>query len=43
MSDIQNLGFLISDVEEVTPVQAIENMMSMLGDSSYQYKEQFWS
>lgn len=41
MSDIQNLGFLISDVEEVTPVEAIENMVKMLGKSSALYTEQF--
>lgn len=38
---MNNLGFLIEDVEELTATQAIENMISMLGDSSQMYIDQF--
>lgn len=38
---MNKLGFLISDVEELTATQAIENMIEMLGDSSPMYIEQF--
>lgn len=41
MSDQLNLGFEISDVDEMTGVDAIKSMMEMLGNSGNQYTDQF--
>lgn len=39
MSD--NLGFIITDIEEEKPLNAINNMVEMLGDSASTYTDQF--
>ncbi len=41
MSDAMNLGFLISDIDEISPVDAIKNMIAMLGPTGEQHIEQF--